>query len=94
MVIKVSDKDALVSAKGRNIEIPLANISKVLLKKSPIDIIRLEKIIILYLECGRIVTMERIPSPKTGTLRDTLLKNRINLRECINDKWKFPLVIL
>ncbi len=74
MVIKVSDKDALVSAKGRNIEIPLTKISKVLLKKSPIDIIRLEKTIVLYLECGRIVTMERIPSSKAGTLRDALLK--------------------
>ncbi len=74
MVIKVSDKDALVSAKGQNTEIPLTKVNKVLLKKSAIDIIRFENTVTLYLECGRIVTMERVPSSKAGALRDALLK--------------------
>lgn len=67
-----SDKLIFLS-RGRNTEIPRYKVTGITVKKSLAESIRLEYTLVLDLECGRVVTLSRIPASKAGALKAAIL---------------------
>ncbi len=81
-VIKVAAKNGLkisvftdklvFSSRGRNTEIPKGKVTGITLKKSLAETMRFENTLVLDLECGRVVTLRRIPTSKAASLKHAI----------------------
>ncbi|HZD60952.1 MAG TPA: hypothetical protein VE439_10950 [Anaerolineae bacterium] len=73
LVVKITDEKMVTSVRGKDTEIPLSKVTKVILQKSALDVLRFETTVIMHLECGRIVTLKRLPNSKAEDMKSAIL---------------------
>ncbi len=71
--ISVFTDKLVFSSRGRNTEIPKGKVTGITLKKSLAETMRFENTLVLDLECGRVVTLSRIPASKVASLKHAIL---------------------
>lgn len=69
LIVRISNGRILTSARGNKTEIPVSRVTGITLQKSALDRLRFEATIVMHLECGRIVTIRRLPSPKATEMK-------------------------
>ncbi|MHB8841812.1 MAG: hypothetical protein ACYC56_08505 [Candidatus Aquicultor sp.] len=71
--ISVFTDKLVFSSRGRNTEIPKGKVTGITLKKTLAETMRFENTLVLDLECGRVVTLRRIPTSKVALLKHAIL---------------------